>query len=105
MSVWTGHDNSRHFHLDNGYKQVTLVTQEVPAEELNKMISKEYVTWKSICHSQRSDQESVRTRDIMEKGPSHIQVVNGNLNEDICSAQIYFVENILSSNIKEIQSA
>ena len=54
-----GHDNSRHFHLDNGYKQVTLVTQEVPAEDLNKMFSKEYVTLKSICHTQRSHQESV----------------------------------------------
>ena len=43
-------------------------------------------------------------KDLIKNQCAMIQEVNGNLNEDICSAQIYFVENILSSNIKEIQS-
>ena len=44
-------------------------------------------------------------KDLTKNQYTIIQVVNGNLSEDICSAQIYFVENILSSNIKEVQSA
>ena len=44
-------------------------------------------------------------KDLIKNQYAMMQVVNGNLNEDICSAQIYFLENILSSNIKEIQSA
>ena len=31
--------------------------------------------------------------------------VNGNLNENVCTVQMNFVENILRINIKEIQSA
>ena len=44
-------------------------------------------------------------KDLIKNQYAMMQEVNGNLNEDICSVQINFVENILSSNIKEIQSA
>ena len=46
--------------LDNGYKQIMLVTQEVPAEELKDMFSKEYIPLKSICRTQRTHKESAR---------------------------------------------
>ena len=68
---------------------MTLVTKEVSAEELKEMFSKEYIPWKSICQTKRT---------------YVMQEVNSNLNEDICTAQLIFVENILSSNIKENQS-
>ena len=44
-------------------------------------------------------------KDLTKNQYVMMQEVNGNLNEDICSVQINFVENILSNNIKEIQSA
>ena len=51
--------------------------------------------------------EFVIHKDLIKNQYTIMQEVNGNgnLNEDICSVQIMFLENILSSNIKEIQSA
>ena len=48
LSMW------KRTQLDNGYKHITFVAQEVHAEELKEMFSKEYVPWKSICQTQRT---------------------------------------------------
>ena len=47
----------------------------------------------------------VRHKELIKNQYAMMKEVNGNFNEDICTVQINFVENILSSNIKEILSA
>ena len=50
-----------------------LLTQEVPAEELKEMFSKEYIPWKIF----------VRHKELIKNQYAVIQEVSCNLNEDI----------------------
>ena len=78
--------------LNNSYKTITIVTQEVPVEERKDMFFKEYPVF-------------VRHKELAKNQHTMIQEVNGNLIKDICTVNIYFIENIVSNNIKEILSA
>ena len=68
-----------------------LVTQGVPLNNGNKeMFYKEYIPCKSAWHNALT-----KTQYVV------IPEVNGNLNEDVCTEQMNFVENILRITLKK----
>ena len=66
------------------------MAQEVYTEELKEMFSMEYTIF-------------VRKKELIKN--RWFKRFEGNLNEDICTMQISLAENIVSSKVKEIQSA
>ena len=76
MSEW------KRVELENGYKKITLVTEEVAADDFKAKFCTEYTAF-------------VRHTELVKNQYSMVQQLKGNINEQTCTVQMDFAENFV----------
>ena len=86
LSEWT------RIQKENGYKKISLVTQDVSATDFKNTLSQEYLVF-------------VKCKDLVTNQYGMVHEIKDNLNEETYTGQMDFAEHFISTNGEEIQSA
>ena len=77
--------------MENGYKKISCVTQDVSAADFKNKLSQQYPVF-------------VKHKALVTNQYAMVHGIKDNLNEETCTVQMDFADNFVSTHGEEIQS-